>query len=236
MGGERMERTMRGTAWIATFALLSFALAGCGNKSENTATGPNAPTAKSGSVSPAFPVKPAADTVTIPADTLLPVVLDQTISTESASAGQEFNASLIEPITVGGKVAIPRDARATGHVVEANSSGRLTHRAHLSLTLDSVEVGGKTYDIRTTTVARESSSHKKRNLIIIGGTSALGAIVGGIAGGGKGAAIGAAAGAGAGTAGAAITGKKRVTLPAESRLSFRLTEPVKVQVPTKAAS
>jgi outer membrane lipoprotein SlyB len=231
-----MKRAMRSTAWVAAFALLSFALAGCGNKSENTATEPNAPAAKSGSTAPAFPVKPAAETVTIPADTPFAVVLDQTISTESAGTGQEFNASLIEPVRIGGKVAIPRDARATGHVVEANSSGRLTHRAHLSLTLDSVEVGGKTYDIRTTTIARESSSHKKRNLVIIGGTSALGAIIGGVAGGGKGAAIGAAAGAGAGTAGAAITGKKRVTLPAESRLTFRLTEPVKVEVSAKAAS
>jgi outer membrane lipoprotein SlyB len=226
-----MMRSMRGRAWLATFALLSFSLVGCGNKSENSA-GSNAPGAK-GSSSAVFPVKPATDTVTIPADTPIAVVLNQSISTASATSGQEFDASLIEPVVVGGKVAIPRDAAAKGHVVEANSSGRLTHRAHLSLTLDSVEVGGKTYDVQTTTIGRESSSHNKRNLVVIGGGTALGAIIGGIAGGGKGAAIGAAAGAGAGTAGAAITGKKNVALPAEARLTFRLTEPVKVQVSAK---
>jgi outer membrane lipoprotein SlyB len=231
-----MKRAMRGTAWVAAFALLSFALVGCGNKSENTATESNAPAGASRSAAPGFPARPAVETVAIPADTPLAVVLDQSISTQSASAGQEFDASLIEPVMVGGKVVIPRDARAKGHVVESNSSGRLTHRAHLALTLDSVEVGGKTYDVHTTTIGRESSSHKKRNLVIIGGTSALGAIIGGVAGGGKGAAIGAAAGAGAGTAGAAITGKKQVALPAESRLTFRLTEPVKVEVRSKAAS
>jgi outer membrane lipoprotein SlyB len=227
-----MKRSMRGSAWLAMLALLSIALVGCGNKSENTGAESNAPAAK-GSSSAAFPVKPAGETVTIPAGTPIAVVLNQSISTQSATTGQEFDASVIEPVEVGGKVVIPRDAPVKGHVVEANSSGRLTHRAHLSLTLDSVEVGRKTYDVRTTTLGRESSSHKKRNLVIIGGTSALGAIIGGVAGGGKGAAIGAAAGAGAGTAGAAITGKKNVALPAEARLTFRLTEPVKVQVSSK---
>jgi hypothetical protein len=49
------------------------------------------------------------------------------------------------------------------------------------------------------------------------------------AGGGKGALIGAALGAGAGTAGSAYTGEKEIVLPAESALSFTLTEPVTVK-------
>ena len=50
-----------------------------------------------------------------------------------------------------------------------------------------------------------------------------------IGGGGKGAAIGALAGGGAGTAGAAFTGNKEITLPAESALTFKLTEAVNVR-------
>ena len=76
----------------------------------------------------------------------------------------------------------------------------------------------------------EGKSHKKRDIVAIGGGSALGALIGGIAGGGKGAAIGAGAGAGAGTAGAALTGKKEISLPAESRLIFRLSRAATVRV------
>jgi len=75
----------------------------------------------------------------------------------------------------------------------------------------------------------EGKSHKKRDIVAIGGGSALGALIGGIAGGGKGAAIGAGAGAGAGTVGAAATGKKEISLPAESHLTFRLSRSVTVQ-------
>jgi hypothetical protein len=53
-------------------------------------------------------------------------------------------------------------------------------------------------------------------------------LIGGLAGGGKGALIGAAVGAGAGTAGAAATGKKDVTFPAETKLRFVTTKPVRI--------
>jgi hypothetical protein len=65
-----------------------------------------------------------------------------------------------------------------------------------------------------------SADHKKRNAVAVGGGAGLGAAIGAIAGGGTGAAIGAAAGAGAGTAGAYATGKREVTLPAETALLF----------------
>ena len=59
--------------------------------------------------------------------------------------------------------------------------------------------------------------------------AALGAAIGAVAGGGKGALVGAALGAGAGTAGSAYTGEK-IVLPAESALSFTLTEPVTIKM------
>jgi len=58
------------------------------------------------------------------------------------------------------------------------------------------------------------------------GTSAH--VVGGLAGGGKGALIGGLLGAGAGTAGAALTGNKDITVPAESVVTFKLAEPITV--------
>jgi hypothetical protein len=76
---------------------------------------------------------------------------------------------------------------------------------------------------------RRSKGRGKRTAIGAGGGGAAGAIIGAIAGGGKGAAIGAAAGAGAGTAGAVFTGKRDITLPAETKLNFKLAQPLAIR-------
>lgn len=166
--------------------------------------------------------------ITIPRGTEFRVSVDQTLSSATAHSGDGFDATLLSPVRADGKTIIPTNARVKGHVVDAKASGRLKGVALLAVTLDSVEINHRSYQIRTDTLARRGSSHKKRDIVAIGGGSALGAIIGGIAGGGKGAAIGAAAGAGAGTAGAAMTGKKDVSLPAETTLAFRLDAPLKV--------
>lgn len=54
-------------------------------------------------------------------------------------------------------------------------------------------------------------------------------MIGAIAGGGKGAAIGAGSGAGLGTLGQVLTSGERVKVPAETRLSFRLREPLQTK-------
>ena len=65
-------------------------------------------------------------------------------------------------------------------------------------------------------------------LAIIGGTAALGTIIGALAGGGKGAAIGAVSGAGAGGAVQVLTSGQKVKIPSETRLTFRLQNPVQL--------
>jgi hypothetical protein len=100
----------------------------------------------------------------------------------------------------------------------------------LAVALNSIEVDSKYYDVQSSTYSLKGRNHNKRNLGFIGGGAAGGALIGGLAGGGAGALIGSAVGAGAGTAGAAATGKKEVTLPAETRLSFRLRQPLSVSV------
>jgi hypothetical protein len=61
-----------------------------------------------------------------------------------------------------------------------------------------------------------------------------GALIGGLASGGKGALIGGLIGAGAGTAGAAFTGNKAVSIPAESVVTFTVTSPITVTEKTKS--
>jgi hypothetical protein len=98
----------------------------------------------------------------------------------------------------------------------------------LALALVSLNYQGQSYQVQSTAVERASKGRGKRTAIGAGGGAVFGAIVGGLAGGGAGAAIGAAAGGGAGAAGAGFTGKRDITLPAETRLNFKLTEPLTI--------
>jgi hypothetical protein len=167
-----------------------------------------------------------AGAVTIPRDTAFHVALSQTLASNQSRPGDQFEATITEPLVVNGQTVIPKGTAVTGMVVDARPSGRLKGRADLQLALRSVDVNGKTYDLHTHTSDRTGGAHKKRNLALIGGGAGGGALIGAIAAGGKGALIGGPVGAGAGTAVALVTGRKDIRLPAETRLTFRLTEPV----------
>lgn len=164
----------------------------------------------------------------VPKQTPIHVSLNQTLASNRSKPGQHFEATVSEPVTLDGKTVIPRGAKVEGRVVDAHPSGRLMGRARLRMALDAVQVNGQNYDIRTASYAREGSAHKKRDLLWIGGGAGGGALIGALAGGGEGALIGGPVGAGAGTAVALITGKHDIKLPAETRLTFRLAEPVTI--------
>lgn len=159
---------------------------------------------------------------------MLTVTLDQDIGTKTNNSGDSFAASLAEPITVEGNTVLPAGTRAHGTIVQAQSAGHVKGGAILALTLDSITVHGQRYSIATREFEETGKGRGKRTAIGGGGGAAFGAIVGAIAGGGKGAAIGALAGGGAGTAGAAFTGKRDISLPAETRLHFKLAEPLSI--------
>jgi len=188
---------------------------------DKTSTAP----AVSGEPAPA----PAEPTLTIPAGSRIRVRLARTLSTRYDRAGERFTAYLDEPIVSGDRVIVPKGTEFQGRVTEARNSGRLRGRAYLGLTLVSFRLNGETYPVTTTADIRASRSHKKRNLAIIGGGTGFGTVVGAVAGGGVGAAIGAGAGAAAGTAGAFVTGRKRVTLSAETPLTFSLRNGITVR-------
>lgn len=173
---------------------------------------------------------PSSTPVTVPAGTAFRVRIGQTLASDQNSPGDRFEASVVDPVTVGGKPVIPEGARVEGIVLSAHESGNLKGVARLRLALDSVEVNGKKYDVRTGGVARYGRNHVKRNWEYIGGGAGGGALIGALAGGGKGALIGGPVGAGAGLAVAALTGKRDIRIPAETILVFELSEPVTIGV------
>jgi hypothetical protein len=170
--------------------------------------------------------------IAVPEETALRVSLNQSISSNVSRPGERFEATVAVPVVVDGKTVIPEGAQVQGMVVDARPSGRLRGRASLRLALESVYVDGKTYDVRTTSFREVGRNHKKRNWALIGGGGGGGALIGALAGGGKGALIGGPIGAGAGTAVAYFTGKKDIRLPAETRITFRLAEPVTIDKKT----
>ncbi len=151
------------------------------------------------------------------------VRLVDTLSTEKNQTGETFSATLDQPLVMNGRVVAPKNARVTGRVREAISSGRLKKPASITLRLESVQSSAGRYPLDTQDLTIKQGSHTTRNVVIIGGSAGAGAVLGGVLGGGKGAAIGAATGAGAGTLAAFLTGKKEIALPPETQLTFNLT-------------
>lgn len=166
--------------------------------------------------------------VTLPSGTNFVVRMIDAVDSERARVGQSFAASLDQPVMLNGDTVIPRGADVTVKLVDSKESGKLTGRAELALSLQSVRVNGQMIDINSQTVTQESGSQGARTAKVAGGTAAVGAIIGAIAGGGKGAAIGAGAGAAAGAGSGIILGGQKVRVPSETRLTFVLDNPVRL--------
>jgi hypothetical protein len=219
---------------------LLLTICGCSKTSTPPATDSNNSTANSANSSapkgqsgaPAQPApapQPPPPPIVVPVGKVLTVTLDQTINSKIANNGDSFAASLAESVTVDASVVFPIGTKVRGTIVTAQSAGKFKGNALLQLTLDSISVNGTRYSIQTSEFAEAGKERGKRTATGAGGGAVFGAIVGAVAGGGKGAAIGAVAGGGAGTAAAGFTGKKDIVLPAETRLHFKLVQPVSIQ-------
>ena len=165
---------------------------------------------------------PPPKRMTIPSGTTISIRLVDELDSETAQPGQTFKATLDSPLSVDGEVVVPAGHDVQGHVIDVKSAGKFAGKSELSLQLDRILVGNRSYNIQTDQYRREGSSRGKSTAKKVGAGAAIGAIIGGIAGGGKGAAIGAAAGGGVGGGVQAATKSQQIKLPTESVLTFTL--------------
>jgi len=215
-----------------------FTIAGC-RKSDQPATVPASSDGSTTSSTPTdstpaiaqLPQPPPAlpEPLVVPAETIVSVTLDQAVGSKISTPGQAFSATLQDPITVDGRLAIPKGARASGIVKDAKPAGRFKGAATLELRLTAVTVRNEDYNIRTTSPSQSGTGKGKRTAAMVGGGTGGGALIGGVAGGGKGALIGGLIGAAAGACGAGLTGNRDIMLPAETALSFKLVAPVEIR-------
>jgi hypothetical protein len=212
--------------WMApAICLLAAFLMSCGpstnqTETETTETGATGAAGGRGAAAKRSVPQSMNVSVTVPAGTELAVRLGQEISSGTASDGAAFEGTLASALVVNGTEVAAVGSAVAGTVTHAVSSGRLNRPAELSLVLTSLAVkGGNTVDISTDAWSTKGESHKKRNIEMIGGGGAAGAVIGALTGGKKGAAIGGAA-----------TGKKEIGLAPETKLTFKLSESVPVSI------
>lgn len=174
---------------------------------------------------PPPPQQNASYPVQIQTGTQITVRMIDAVDSEQTRLGQTFRASIDEPVEVNGQTVIPRGADAVVKLVEDKESGKFEGRTVLTLALMQVMANGRMVDLTTGDVSQSSGSRGARTAKVVGGTTAVGAIIGALAGGGKGAAIGAASGAAVGGAAQVMTKGQHVKIPSETRLTFTVQQP-----------
>jgi hypothetical protein len=194
--------------WLGAVAAGFITMAGCSNQPANEAANPpkNAATNTAKKVEPAKPAAASAKAeqpaqlVTVPKGMELTATVGQTLATDKSKPGDSFAARLSAPLQVDGKTVIPKGARLTGHVVTVKKN-------ELKVTLASVTLHGKSYDLETNSIRPPKQKPAKNK----------------DKGADKNSANNAAA--------AKDKSKKDITtVPAQTQLTFKLAKPVTVPV------
>lgn len=173
--------------------------------------------------------QPVPPELTLPAGTLLTVRLTEALSSDQNRVGDGFTTVLEQPLVAQGWVVSRRGQTAMGRVATARKAGRIQGVSELAVELNElVLVDGSQVPVRTQLIESSAGSSKERDVVGVGATTGMGALIGAAAGGGEGAAIGAAAGAVAGIVGVMSTRGRATELYPETILTFRLEGPVTI--------
>lgn len=198
-------------------------------------------------VTPTDPPPQPPASVTVPAETHIPVSLENAINSKTAYAGQSIYCRTIFPITVGNRIVIPVGSYVKGEVTQVVKPGRIRGKAKLGLRFDSLTLpNGVTEQLRASLSSFGSSgkegfnrkegkiegqSSKGQDAGRVAETTVTGAQIGTLAGisGGhtlRGLGVGSAAGAAAGAIWVLASRGKNIYLPPGTSLELQLGAPL----------
>ena len=168
-------------------------------------------------------------TITLPAGTMIPVRITEWLSSDKNQSGDQFSASLEQPLVANGWVVAVHGQIVTGRVALAKKAGRVSGVSQLGVELSELTlVDGQVLPVRTQLLQSSAGTSNGRDATGVATTTGLGAAIGAAAEGGEGAAIGAGAGAVAGIIGVLTTRGRPTVIPPESMLTFRLEAPLSI--------
>lgn len=182
------------------------------------------------------PMAPVEHDITLPAGAVVPVRIDEGLSSASAQAGQVFHGTVTHEVLADGMVVIPAGSAVSGRVIEAKDATHFKGSSELSIEVTSVRRHGSVLPLATDAYTVAGKGRGANTAEKIGGGAAVGAILGGIFGGGKGAAIGAAAGGGGGAAWQASTRGQQVSIAPETIIHFHTAQPLTVRTAEAASN
>lgn len=211
--------------------LVTCCLAGMAMAQTATNTTPNPAPSPATSVPAA-----AAEALTIPAGTKVPVALKHAISTHSTHTGDAVYAETTFPVVANNRVLIPAGTYVQGRISEIQRGGRVKGRAQVLMHFTTlIYPSGYTVilpgavenapGVDKTGVRDEEGTLRKDSQTgskvgTVATTAGTGAMIGGLSQGGKGALIGAGVGGAVGTAIAMLTRGDDVKMDAGTTLEL----------------
>ena len=107
----------------------------------------------------------------LPEGTPIPIRLKSALSSAWSHAGDTFSATIDEPVAIDGQTLIARGTPATGRVLEAKPSASSRGSSlesslepgYLRIVLVSLNVGGRTVMIETSSIFAKGGSREERN-------------------------------------------------------------------------
>jgi hypothetical protein len=158
------------------------------------------------------------------------------VDSETSRVGETFKASLDAPIVVDNETVFPKGSEVYVKLAKVQQAGRVSGQSELQLQLDKIFLGKQSYLLETNKYVTTGAGQGGRTARSAGIGAAIGAAIGAISGGGKGAVIGGATGAGAGAGVEAIRKGEQVKVDSETRLDFRLEEPLEVTLQSPSSN
>jgi hypothetical protein len=119
---------------------------------EKPTTPPGDSAASQDSGSNSGPGLPFHDSQNLPAGTLLTIRLKNPISAANPGAHATFVGVVDEPVVIAGNKLVPRGATVAGRVESAQASNLRHNRGYLRLALESIQVGGVSLPVQTSSL------------------------------------------------------------------------------------